>query len=493
MTQRTYRLAPQDRTGVWLGLSASQLAVALGGVVGGILLLNAGIRPPVGIGVMAVAVGLSIIRWEGRPLVEALPEIVRAAKTMVRPSRSRWLAPLDAQVLSLPGLLAGHRVLEVDRSVFGQAHAAKVALVHDRRSGIWTATLRVEGRQFTLASREDQERMLALWGDALAPFSRERSPIAWVRWSEWAAPAGIEAQQAWFAEHAAVGPDDPARHSYEELLANAGPVATRHEILLTVAVDERRCPNRKGRSRTDAAIETLGAEVRLFAGRLQGAGLSVSGPLSTRQLARATAVRFDPTRIAGLDATGRTLGEAAGVTGPLSMGPLAVDARPKTWQADDTYHRAYRVSEWPRGEVGPEWLAQLMLFAGPVRTVSVFHEPVPPSSSRRAIERQAAKLDSDADQRTRTGFRVGAAHRRQRDAVDEREAELVAGYAEQTYVGIVDVCGSTLEELDEAAAEICQAAAACGIELRPLHWRHDQGVAACLPLAFGIATSRIAA
>lgn len=493
MNPRTYRLAPQDRTGIWLGLSAPQLAVALVGIVGGIFGLNAGLRPPIGIALMAAAVGIAVIRWNGQPLVEATPELVRALLALARPSRSRWLAPLDAKELALPGVLARTRVFAVDRHVFGQAaNAEKAAVVHDRHTGIWTATLRVEGRQFTLASPEDQQRMLALWGDALAPFSRERSPIAWVRWSEWAAPAGIEAQQAWFAEHAAVGPDDPARRSYEDLLADAGPIATRHEILLTIAVDERRCTNRKGRSRSDAAIETLGSEVRLFAGRLQGAGLSVSGPLSVRQLTRAVGVRFDPNRIARLDTAGRSLAAAAGLGGPTSMGPLVIDAKPKTWQADDTLHRAYWVAEWPRGEVGPEWLAQLMLFAGPVRTVSVFFEPVPPSSSRRAIERQAAKLDSDADQRTRTGFRVGAAHRRQREAVEEREAELVAGFAEQSYAGIVDVCGTTPDELDEAAAEICQAAAACGIELRPLHWRHDQGVAACLPLSFGIATRRVA-
>jgi hypothetical protein len=493
MTARSYRLAPQDRTGIWLGLTAVQLAVALGGIVGGIVLLNAGLRPVFGIAVMGLAVGLAVVPWNGRPLVEALPDIARAARTVVRPSRARWFAPLDATELTLPGVLAATRILAVDRHVFGQAtHREKAAVVHDRRTGISTATLRVEGRQFTLASADDQQRMLALWGDALAPFSRERSPIAWVRWSEWAAPAGIEAQQAWFADHAAVGPDDPARRSYEALLAEAGPVATRHEILLTVAVDGRRCPARKGRNRTDAAIETLGAEVRLFAGRLQGAGLTVSGPLSPRQLTRAVAVRVDPARIARLDATGRTLGEAAGLAGPLAMGPLAVDTRPKTWQADDTHHRAYWVSEWPRGDVGPEWLAQLMLFAGPVRTVSVFLQPVAPSSSRRAIERQAAKLDSDADQRSRTGFRVGAAHRRQREAVEEREAELVAGFAEQAYAGVVDVCGATPELLDEAAAEICQAAAACGIELRPLHWRHDQGVAAGLPLAYGITAGRVA-
>ena len=67
---RTYRLAPQDRTGVWLGLTAGQLAVALAGVIGGILLLNARVKAPVGIAVMAAGVGIALGRWGGRPLIE---------------------------------------------------------------------------------------------------------------------------------------------------------------------------------------------------------------------------------------------------------------------------------------------------------------------------------------------------------------------------------------------------------------------------------------
>lgn len=484
---RTYRLAPQDRTGVWMGLTAGQLAVALLGVLFGIVLLNARLPAPIGVGAMGMGLGLAVGRWGGRPLIERGPDLARIAGRALRPSRSRWLARLDSRVVQLPGLLAAQQIVPVERGRFGQAGRSEpVAVVHDPRTGIWTATLRVEGRRFTLASSDDQERMLALWGDALAPFSRERSPVAWVRWSEWAAPAGVEAQRAWFGEHVAVSDQDPARRSYEQLLADAGPLATRHEVLVTVAVDQRRCHQRKGVAPEDAAIDTLGGEVRLLAGRLQGAGLTVSGPLSERQLAREVAVRFDPSRMPSIDAKGRRLGERAGLVEPTAMGPVSAEATARAWRTDDSYHRGFWIQEWPRSDVGPEWLAQLMLYAGQIRTVSVFLEPVAPSVSRRAIERQAAKLDSDADQRSRTGFRVGAAHRRQREAVEERESELVAGYAEQSYAGLVDVCAPTLEALDEASAELRQAAASCGIELRPLHRRHDQAAAACLPLAFGL-------
>ena len=42
------------------------------------------------------------------------------------------------------------------------------------------------------------------------------------------------------------------------------------------------------------------------------------------------------------------------------------------------------------------------------------------------------------------------------------------------------------EALDATAAAVVQQAAAAGVDLRALHGRHDQGVAACLPLARGL-------
>ena len=91
-----------------------------------------------------------------------------------------------------------------------------------------------------------------------------------------------------------------------------------------------------------------------------------------------------------------------------------------------------------------------MLYNGAVRTVSVFFEPVPRSKSQRSITRDAAKIESDAQQRAEKGFRVGAHHRRAAQAVEEREEELVAGYGEYFYAGVVCVSAASLTELETA-------------------------------------------
>src|SRR5207237_6450840 len=106
---------------------------------------------------------------------------------------------------------------------------------------------------------------------------------------------------------------------------------------------------------------------------------------------------------------------------------------------------------------------------GGVRSMTVWCEPVAPRHSRRAIERTAAKLDADEDHRGRIGLRVDAAHRRAQTAVLEREAELVAGYPELLYAGIITVSAPDRSGLDTASAQLVPPAAAAGLHLRPLH------------------------
>ena len=156
------------------------------------------------------------------------------------------------------------------------------------------------------------------------------------------------------------------------------------------------------------------------------------------------------------------------------------------WQTDGAWHRALYVSDWPRLDVHATWLRDLMLYAGSVRTVAVFFEPIPRSKSQRSIVRDAAKIESDAAHRAEKGFRVGAHHRRARQAAEEREEELVAGYGEFSYAGVVTVTAQDLDELERATSDVIQVAASIGLDVRPLHGRHDLAVAATLPIARGV-------
>src|SRR5439155_7067283 len=169
-----------------------------------------------------------------------------------------------------------------------------VAIVRDRRTSRYAATVAVAGRGFGLAERVEQERLLAGWGDALAPFTRDAGPVAAVRWSEWAAPAGIEPHLAYLDAHGHPDSNDSAVASYRDLLTTSGPAGMRHETLLTVIVDAARLNVTDRATRDHTCADTLLAELRLFSARLQTAGLRVSEPLSPRELATRLRTRLDP-------------------------------------------------------------------------------------------------------------------------------------------------------------------------------------------------------
>ena len=492
MSGRTYHLAPPDRTGWFLGLGGAQVVVLGSALVTAAIAVHYGAPLVLGALTVAAAGVVSLGRLGGRPLVEWTPYALRWARQR---RANTWFAPL--RPLGAPPPTTPILPPPLDTQVVIGASGPggrEMAVVADLVAGTYAASVRVSGRQFALVERGDQDALLALWGDALGAFCREAAAVVEVRWSEWAAPSGMEEQHAYLAEHAIADTSDPAVASYRALLRSAAPVATRHEVLVTVVVSSRRLrlETRHGGDRQAAATETLAEEVRQLTRRLEAAGLCVSAPLSVGELGRALRVRLDPSVISVLDRRSRSLGDRAGLVAPGDAGPLCATATRRHWQVDGSLHRTFWFSEWPRADVGPTWMSDLLLYGGAVRTVAMSYQPVPPRVSQRAILRQAAKLEADVDQRRRAGFRVGAHHRRASQAVEEREEELVAGFAELAFAGVVDVCAPDVEALERACADVVQISAGCGIELRPLDRRHDHAVAACLPLARGLALKALA-
>ncbi len=494
--KRRYRLAPQDETGLMFGRTMPQLLIAAAGVViGAVLLLTAGFVP--GLIVGGVLVGFGMTSIDGKPLIEWIghgTNYVRFAKQ----SSTEWFSvvPLlgGTDEISAPGPLVDHDLLVVDAGVFGVGPAGqKIAVSRDRRGNTLAATIKVTGRQFSLLEEGEQDWLISQWGTALQAFIADRTAVASIRWSEWAAPAGLEEHRRWIDEHRTANPLKSIRESYEALLREGGASASRHEVLVTVTVATKKVNIRKrhNKDQEKAAIELLLDETSMFTRRLTGAALQVSAPLSPSAWARVMRLRLDPKCRLGLDVRRQTLGEEAGGVNPKNAAPLSATHRWDSWQTDGGWHRSLYVADWPRLDVPAAWMSQLMLWSGSVRTISAFFEPVPRSKSFTQITRAAGKIQSDEDSRRKDGWRVGAHHRRAKQAVDEREEELVAGYGEFNYAGVVVVSAESEEALETAADEITQVAAGIGIDLRPLHGRHDQAVCATLPLARALAPKKV--
>lgn len=500
---RHYRFGPRDRTGWLLGLDGVQcIAMGFGVLVSGVM-LNARLPAPAVLAPLLCAATFAFGRWNERSVHELAPVALGWAAARVT-GDALWFAPAprhrttkrrDAPDLQLPPVLAGLAIAEAREADWTRrGRAAGAAIVRDKSEGTLSATLRVRGREFALCERDAQERQLHLWGDALAAFCTERGSVARLRWTEWAAPAGLDEQLAYLEERAQPDDQSPPVAEYRGLLAQAGPMSTEHEVLVTVTVDQRRLrlPRRSAPDREVAAEKALMDEMQLLSSRLESAGLIVDLPLCPGEVAEVLRARLDPFGAAGIRTGRRSLAHLAGFVSVSNAGPLAVRAEWDSVRVDRAVHAAYVVAEWPRLEVPPNWMEPLLLHAGGVRTVAVHYEPVAPSRAQRQVDRETVKLASDEEQRTRTGFRIGARHRRAQSEVLEREAELVAGYGEFEFVGFVIVTAADIDALDRSCAEYEQAAAQSGLELRRLDGRHDLALACALPIGRGIAPRRFA-
>lgn len=466
---RRYRFAPLERGGVILGCDLVQCVVLGAGLLTSAFLARAVVVPIAALPLVAGAL-VAFARVAGRPVREWIPVVT--SWRLLR-AREVWCATVPllgtASTPSLPPFLAGIELLEVEAPEWvRRQRVGAVGVLLDERAHKATAVLRVAGREFSLAERSEQDRMVAAWGAALAVFCRERSPVARVTWTECVAPAKADEHRAFVREHAV---EAPGRAEYLALVDDARSFSARHDVLVTVTVDERRLrPGRERAARGDALIAALLEEVRLFTHRCTEAGLAAEAPMAPESVTAVLRGRLDPARAAAPVAAGR-------------WGPMAVQPAFESVRVDDTVHRAYWVAEWPRLEQPADWLAPLALHGTGTRALTVVYEPVPVSRSARGVARDAIRLQADEDQRRRGGFRIGAPQRRAQQAVAEREAELVAGFVELRYAGFVVVSAPERATLDERSAEIEQTAARVGLDLRPLHAQHDLGLAATLPIA----------
>lgn len=486
MTARVYRLSSDDKAGWYLGLTPAQVAVAVAGVVLGIVvtLSGGGAFTPF---LLLLVGGVAVGRWHGQPILGLLPPLVRTL--LGRFGRKTWIAPFDLlgrtdSTPPLPPALAGQQLVVLQPADWPEL-VRPAAVTCDTKAGTWAASFPVRGSDLALADMDERDNVIAGWGGALAGFSTSAA-VESVRWTEWAAPAGIEEHEAWLSEQAHDNRADPVALDYRSLLRTAGRVAARHETLLTIVVATAKVKPPPGTDRAKATVGELLTEVRLFADRLAAAGLS-SGPiLSPAEMARALRVRLDPSCLPAIEARGRSLGDLTGAVRLGNAGPLSAAATGRSWRVDGSYHRAFKVADWPQRPVSADWLAGLLLDSSCTRSISVWFRPVPATVALAKVEHRAAQLDGDAQHRVEKGFRLGASFQAARRAVAEREAELVAGHAENSFTGVVAVTSPTAEALDRDSRDLIALAARWGVDLRPLDGRHDQGVGATLPLCRGI-------
>ncbi|MFP5376460.1 MAG: SCO6880 family protein [Acidimicrobiia bacterium] len=477
---RLYRFDPADGSGVFLGLGVAQCAFLGTGLVASVAAVSYGVVLPLAAVPALVATAASFARVGGRPAWEWLS--VLAAWTTLRLGRGRrWLAPLAllpdeaGRPTPLPPCLDG--VTIVDLPWRGRQRIGAVrddgCHPHRRRAGVRAGLRRAApGRAGAPGGRMGRRPQPVRGG------GRARHPRGVVgpgRAVGTGGAPGLAGERRGREVH------DEARASYDELLADATATATAHDVVVTLTVARDRL-GRSGGADPDAALaRVLASSTEALLRGARSAGLDASDPLSAAELQRALRTRIDPAAARPARVGGRLV-DRLGMVGAAGAGPMALESSWRHVRVDAAFHRTWRVVAWPRLPVTPAWLEPFLSAPGVTRTMTVAFCPVSAYQSRRRIERDLVKLESDAATKEDKGRRVDARHRRATQALLDREQELVAGFAEMGYIGLVGVSARSEAELEEAAEITEQAAREAGMELRCLEARQDLAWASALPL-----------
>ena len=481
--ERVYRFEPVDTSGIFLGLGVLQCAFLGTGLLASVVLLTGGVALPIATVPVALGACLSFARVGGRPLWEWVPLFVSWG-SMRLGRGERWFARLpllparDGGAPDLPAPLSGLSIVEVP-----WRGALCVGAVRDSERSTLTAIVPVQGPEFVVQPRSAQDALLSGWADVLNQFAAERTAVTHIGWSDFTRQSGLHEHRAWLGTVPLGTTPANARASYDELLTEAAAVAASHETVVSITVSRDRVPRRVslGADPDAACARALCGAVEGLLRAISSAGLSARDPLDAASIARLLRVRIDPAA-ATARAAGTQLVERLGLVSSVAAGPTASQVGWRHLQVDGAWHRTYWIASWPRLPVGPAWLEPFLAGGGVTRTMTVIYCPVSTYRSRRRIERDLVKLDSDAQTKQDKGRRVDARHRRATQALLDREDELVAGYAEMTYLGLVSVAASSEAQLEEQCEVVEQLGREAGLDLRALDGRQDLAWAAALPL-----------
>ena len=479
----TYRFEPMDTSGVFLGLGGAQCALLGGALLVSLIALTSELPLVLAALPVALAAVASFGRSGGRQLWQWIP-IVAGWLVTGHGSRRRWFAPLPLASatehldVALPPVLQGIRILEVPWR--GALH---IGAIHDTERRTMTAVVRVAGAQFVVQTPAEQARLLAGWGDVLNQFAGASGSVVYVAWSDFSTRSGLVEHRRWLDGVDAGVQNDDASQSYEDLLRDAAAAATAHDVVVSLTVTGERHRRGEPRDGTERLARALVVNLEALLRGVRSAGLASAEPLAANDVRRLLRVRVDPASASPVLANGQLV-DRLGLSSS-SRGPLTTEAHWRHVRLDGAWHRTWWVEVWPRLPVSAAWLEPLLAYGGVTRTVTVGFQPVSTHQARRRIERDLVKLESDASVREEKGRRVDARHRRVTQALLDREQELVAGFAEMGYIGMVTVSAASEEELDAHGEVVEQLARECGMELRLLDGRQDVAWAAALP--FGLA------
>jgi hypothetical protein len=490
-----YRFGPLERRGLIGTLRPGQLAV-LGVAVFATVLSVQIARSGVGLAIGAMLISLGavavFIPFGGRTFDEWIPVVgvfmLRRLRGKHRYKSKAAQAGTFFKAGDIPVPLP-EELGKLELLTF-PFRGVELGVLADRRDGTYCAVIQARARSFALLDYDDKAQRLAAWAGVLAGLARDASPISRVQWIERTVPDDGNGLHRYLRE--ALDPtitlDSPPLQSYLALTQSAGPSTEQHELFVVLQLNAARAHRliRQAGGKDTGACTVLARELENFARRLDAAEVEVLHALGPRRLAASIRLAFDPNARSHLN-------KLAAADPTRDEGVSARNAWPRTaethwsfYRTNDVFHCTYWIAEWPRVDVGPEFLAPLLVQTRVTRTVSVTMEPIATAKAMRAATFAKTADIADEAMRERMGF-IGTARRRaQQEAVARREEELAQGHADIRFSGYITVTANSLDELTEACAEVEHAASLARLELQRCDGEQELGFCNTLPLARGL-------
>jgi hypothetical protein len=462
------------KRGLLLGLSGPRLvclAAAASAIVTA-LHLGGGMALAWTSPVWAAGAALALVGVAGRKLVEWAPIALRWAARS-RKGQTMYLRrlakPRPAGTLALPGDAAALRQW-VDPG-------SGAVMVHDPHAATLTSIIEVAHPSFALLDPAEQERRVQAWSRVLATCCRS-GRIARLQVLERTLPDSGSGLADWWRLH---GRDDGSwtARVYQDLIRRAGPASERHATTISLALDmkaaSRAIRGAGGGMRGAAAV--LAQEMSTMATALRSADLNPGRWAGPDQLALMLRTAYDPACAAELERRPHLGRDLAGA------GPVAVR---ETWarlRTDTACHAVLWISEWPRAQVFPGFLAPVLLSSGIRRSFSLMVTPMRADQAARDLRRKKTEHIADQTQRAKIGQIEDAAQTAEYADVLKQEADLASGHGVARYTGLISVSADTEPDLQAALAAVEQAAVQASCETRTLVGQQAQAfTAAALPL-----------
>lgn len=478
-----YELSPVkfsrvSRRGVLLGLSAPQLVTASIAIAIIVLALYLGGGEALtwASPAWATVIALTWMPIAGRRAVEWIPVASHwGARTARKQTtyRKRITKPRPAGTLALPGDAASLR-MHVDPDT-------GAVMVHDPHNATLTALLEVSHPAFVLLDPGEQERRVHAWGRVLATTCRSTS-IARLQVLERTLPDSGTGLAQWWETH---GHNDGSWVAgiYQDLIDRAGPAGERHVTTISLALDMRAASRsiRSAGGGIKGAAAVLRQEMTTLTSALRTADLRPTAWYTPGQLAIMLRSAYDPQVASTLDRSGDLGHDLA------TAGPVAVDEHWNRLRTDSAYHAVLWVSDWPRSQIYPGFLAPLLLSSGIRRSFTLLCDPVRSDQAARSIRKLRTEYVSDAAQRAKVGQIEDAQQTAEYQDVLRQESDMISGHGVLRYTGLITISADTETELESAVAAIQQAAIQASLETRLLVGQQASAfTAAALPLCRGI-------